>query len=127
MSKTLASEVKLLRLALVHLVGSAGLPEEEQLSPAVLDKAAQDFKKLKSMNGQWFDSHDLKEYFKIEDYRHNVGYFIIEHFKFSNYYVYRRSYYYNKADVVFASKGIEVEKCKSVSVHGLKGGGRAIC
>jgi len=107
MNKAILSELKLIRAAVVHLAGSSALPEDTQLSPAVLDRAAEDFKRLQIMNGQWLDGHDLREYFKIEDYRHNVGYFIIEHFKFTNYFVYRKSYYFNKTDIVSLRKELK--------------------
>lgn len=107
MSKAVLSELKLLRAAVVRLAGGSGLPEDTQLSPEVLEKAEHEFKKLRIMNHQWLDSHDLTEYFKIEDYRHNVGYFIINQFKFTNFFIHRKSYYYNKADIISLAKELK--------------------
>ena len=46
MQKQILSELKELRLLISKLIGSSDLPENEQFSPQMLEKAAKEFKKL---------------------------------------------------------------------------------
>lgn len=97
MEKQILDELKELRMALVKLVGTTELPKSKQLSPTMLDKAANEFKKLQQQSEAWLTEHELDKYFK--DVFYGAGKFIREEFKFSNFFIKEKSHYYHKADI----------------------------
>lgn len=105
MEKQILDELKELRVALVKLVGTADLPKSKQLSPAVLDKVADEFKKLQRQSNGWLTEHELDKYFK--DVVYGAGKFIREEFGFSNFFVREKLHYYSKADIQALAKELK--------------------
>lgn len=105
MEKQILDELKELRVALVKLVGTTDLPKSKQLSPAVLDKAADEFKKLQKQSDGWLTEHELDKYFK--DVFYGAGKFIREEFGFSNFFIKGKSHYYNKVDIQSLAKELK--------------------
>lgn len=105
MEKQILDELKELRMALVKLVGTTELPKSKQLSPTMLDKAANEFKKLQQQSDAWLTEHELDKYFK--DVFYGAGKFIREEFKFSNFFIKGKSHYYNKADIQELAKELK--------------------
>ncbi|MBY0543376.1 MAG: hypothetical protein K2P75_08220 [Sphingobacteriaceae bacterium] len=105
MEKQILDELKELRMALVKLVGTTDLPKSKQLSPEILDKAADEFKKLQKQSDGWLTEHELDKYFK--DVFYGAGKFIREEFGFSNFFIKGKSHYYNKADIQALAKELK--------------------
>jgi len=79
------------------LIGTTGLPMKERFSSDALGKAAKEFKKLFSQREEWIDEHGLDKYFKGLPY--GGGKFIREELKFTHYFIYGKSYYYNRTAI----------------------------
>ena len=98
MQKQILSELKELRLLISKLIGSSDLPENEQFSPQMLEKAAKEFKKLSIARGEWITKSELYKYFKQAHY--GSGKFIRDKFGFANYFKQGKTCFYNKTDIV---------------------------
>ncbi|WP_316818447.1 hypothetical protein [Pedobacter nyackensis] len=105
MQKQILEEIKEIKAAIAALAGTSDLPQQEQLSKSVLDKAAKEFKKLNTMNDQWVSENELHKYFR--GCYHNTGKIIREDFKFSNYFKHSYTYYYNKAAIQDLAKALK--------------------
>jgi uncharacterized protein (UPF0216 family) len=110
MQKQILEELKEIKTAIATLAGTSHLPPKEQLSVAVLDKVAIEFKKLSKQSDEWLSEHDLYKYFK--DSRYGTGKFIREEFKFSNYFKHGKSHYYNRTDIQALAKELKERNVK---------------
>ena len=105
MDAEILQEVKLLRQALVQIVGTSNKPADEQFSIAALEKATQEFQKLRIERGEWVEENELSKIFKDTYWR--TGQFIIEHFNFTRYFKKGRSFYFNKAELQNLAKELK--------------------
>jgi hypothetical protein len=121
MDKDVLLELKEIKSILAHLAGTIDVPEEQQFSKAALDKAAKLFVKLNITENQWVQTHDLSDYFK-GCYRYELGKFLRDEFKFTNYYNKGNAFFYNKKDIINLAEELKkrnvdlaryMELCKS--------------
>lgn len=99
------SEIKLLRGVISQLVGTSDLPIKQQFSKEALDKAAKEFQKLSSERDDWVKDSDIAKYIKNAPY--HAGKFIIEEFKFNNYFKRGHTYYLNKKTLLVLSQELK--------------------
>ena len=99
-------ELKELRSALAKLIGTSELPISEQFSVEALDKASKQFQKLAIERGEWVRDTDISKYIKSANWR--AGKFIINEFKFTNYFRKGQVLYFNKKTLV--DLGAELKK-----------------
>ena len=102
MEKQILDELKELRLVMAKLVGSSELPVKEQFSIEQVEKAAKEFKGLLEKRGDWISESDLYKYFNGAPY--GTGKFILEEFRFSNYYKKGQTHYFNRKDIQALAK-----------------------
>lgn len=105
MEKQLMSEIKLLRSVISELIGTSDLPIKQQFSKEALDKAAKDFRNLSIERGDWVSDSDINKYIKNASYR--AGKFIIEEFKFTNYFRRGHTLYLNKKSLLALGKELK--------------------
>lgn len=108
MQKEIIAELKALREAVTILAGTQEMKPEKQLSPAILNKVAKEFKKLDRKNKEWVQEYDLYSIFKGTNY--GVGKYLREELKFAQWLMKGKSYYYNRKAVLDLAKELKVRK-----------------
>jgi hypothetical protein len=98
MEAKVLEELKQIKLILSKITGTEGLPEKERFSDEALEKAAKEFQNLVIKRGEWISNNDIDEVFKKTLWR--AGEFIIEKFKFRNYFKRSKILYFNKKDLI---------------------------
>lgn len=101
MEKQILDELQVLKNLVAHIVGTSGLPQDEQFSKEHLDKAAKAFQKLSIERGEWIDESDISKVIKGAPYQ--SGKFIQKEFGFTNCFKFGRTTYYNKRDLIALS------------------------
>jgi len=91
-------ELKQIKLILSKITGTEDLHEKERFSDEALEKAAKEFQNLVIKRGEWISNNDIDEVFKKTLWR--AGEFIIEKFKFRNYFKRSKILYFNKKDLI---------------------------
>ncbi|WP_282126994.1 hypothetical protein [Marinifilum flexuosum] len=104
----LYTELKQLRYLLAKVVGTQDLPKRDQFSKEALKKAASEFRKLQTERGEWISESDISKVIRTASY--GSGKFIIEKFKFKNYFIRGRTYYFNRKDLVALNKELKARK-----------------
>jgi hypothetical protein len=107
MEDKLLQEITFIRKILSELIGTADLPTKEKFSKEAIAKAAKDYKDLSIKRGEWIQSHEISKVIKNAPY--NPGKFIIEKFKFTNYFMRGKSHYFNKKDLIELGKELKVK------------------
>jgi len=108
MQKEILAELKALREAVAILAGTQEMKPEKQLSPAVLNKVAKEFKKLDRKNKEWIQEHDLYGIFRGTNY--GVGKYLREELKFTQWLMKGKSYYYNRKAIMDLVKELKSRK-----------------
>ncbi|HEY4198868.1 MAG TPA: hypothetical protein VGM63_25185 [Mucilaginibacter sp.] len=108
MQKQILAELKGLREVMTVLVGSSELPEGEQFSKTVLDKAAKEFKKLSTERNAWVEEYQLDRIFKGA--RYGSGKFLREELGFTQYFLKGRSHYYSRKALLALARELKERK-----------------
>jgi hypothetical protein len=98
MEAEILNELKKLNTILSKVIGSSELPESKRFSKTEIDKAASEFKELAIRRGEWIDNEGISKYIKKAPY--GSAKFIIEEFRFANYFKRGQKYYLNKTDLI---------------------------
>jgi hypothetical protein len=87
-------ELRQLKKAVAQLAGTADLPEDQQLSSTVLEKAAKQFHQLQAKRDQWVSASDIGKYIKGAGWwNHKI---LQEQLGFTAFIKIGRDFYYDK-------------------------------
>jgi hypothetical protein len=87
------------------VIVSSDLPVKEQFSGEALNKAANEFQKLRIERGEWITDSDISKIIKKAPWR--AGVFIIKEFLFKNYFKKGHTNYFYKQDLVNLEKELK--------------------
>ena len=98
MDSQILKEIKELRAVIALLIGSSDLPVKQQFSMDAIKKAAAEFQKLTIERGEWIAETDIHKIIRKAPWY--CAAFIIEKFKFTNYFKRGKTYYFNKKTII---------------------------
>lgn len=105
MEDKIYSELKQIRKLLSIVVGTSELPASQKFSKEALTKAAKEFRKLAIERGEWISSGDIDRVIKRAPWSSYK--IIVEDFKFTNYFIRGKTYYFNKKDLMELNKELK--------------------
>jgi hypothetical protein len=106
METQILNEIKQIRNLLTKMLGTSEKPARQQFSDDALDKAAVEFKNLSIKRGEWVKECDISKIVRSAPY--NSAKFIIEKFRFNNYFKRGHSYYFNRKELIAFNNELKI-------------------
>jgi hypothetical protein len=117
-TQLILQELRVLRKAVTQLAGTADLPEDKQLSPTALDKAAKQFQQLQMKRAQWVSHHDIGKHLKGGGWwNHQL---IREEFAFTAFIKIGRDYYYDRDQLKALNEELKKRNVSLEQLHKLR-------